>query len=44
MQVAAGINEKVESFSGGVRIFSPRFWSTGPSLTITKQPNPGSEG
>ena len=40
MQVAAGINEKVEPFSGGVRIFSPRFWSTGPSLTITSQPNP----
>ena len=40
MQVAAGINEKVEPFSGGVRIFSPRFWSTGPSITITSQPNP----
>ena len=40
MQVAAGIDEKVEPFSGGVRIFSPRFWSTGPSLTITSQPNP----
>jgi hypothetical protein len=40
MQVAAGINGKVESFSGGVRIFSPRFWSVGPSLTITSQPNP----
>jgi hypothetical protein len=39
MLVAAGINEKVESFSGGVRIFSPRFWSTGPSITITSQPN-----
>ena len=40
MQVAAGINDKVESFPGGVRIFSPRFWSIGPSLTITSQPNP----
>jgi len=40
MQVAAGINEKVELFSGGVRIFSPRFWSIGPSITITSQPNP----
>jgi hypothetical protein len=39
MQVAAGINKKVESFSGGVRIFSPSWWSTGPSLTITKEPN-----
>jgi hypothetical protein len=40
MQVAAGIHEKVESFPGGVRIFSPRFWSVGPSLTLTSQPNP----
>jgi hypothetical protein len=40
MQVAAGIDEKVEIFSGGVRIFSPRFWSVGPSITITSQPNP----
>jgi hypothetical protein len=39
MQVAAGINGKVEPFSGGVRIFSPRFWSTGPSLTLTSRPN-----
>ena len=39
MQVAAGIDEKVESFTGGVRFFSPRFWSTGPSLTITSRPN-----
>jgi len=44
MQVAAGINRKVESFSGGVRIFSPSFLSTGPSLTITKQPNPDQRG
>ena len=40
MLVAAGINEKVEPFSGGVRIFSPRFWSKGPFITITSQPNP----
>ena len=40
LQVAAGINDKVESFPGGVRIFSPRFWSIGPSLTLTSQPNP----
>ena len=39
MQVAAGLNGKVESFFGGVRIFSPRFWSNGPSLTITSQRN-----
>jgi hypothetical protein len=40
LQVAAGINEKNETFSGGVRIFSPRFLTSGPSLTITSQPNP----
>ncbi len=40
LQVAAGINEKIETFSGGVRIFSPRFLTAGPSLTITSQPNP----
>ena len=40
IRVAAGINEKIEPFAGGVRIFSPRFWSIGPSLTITSQPNP----
>jgi hypothetical protein len=39
LMIAAGINEKVESFYGGVRIFSPRFWSTAPSLTISSQPN-----
>jgi hypothetical protein len=44
MQVAAGISEKVEPFSGGVRIFSPRFWSTGPSITITSEPNPDQSG
>lgn len=44
MQVAAGINEKIEPFSGGVRIFSPRFWSTGPSITVTSQPNPDQRG
>ncbi len=40
MQVAAGIDEKTEPFSGGVRIFASRFWSVGPTLTITSQPNP----
>jgi hypothetical protein len=40
MQIAAGIDEKVEPFPGGVRIYSPSFWSIGPSLTITSQPNP----
>jgi hypothetical protein len=40
MQLAAGIYGKVESFSGGVRIYRPRLLGTGPSLTITSQPNP----
>ncbi len=40
MQVAAGIYGKVESFPGGVRIERSKFWSIGPSLTITMQPNP----
>jgi hypothetical protein len=40
LQVAAGIDEKVRPFAGGVRISGSRFWSVGPSLTITSQPNP----
>jgi hypothetical protein len=40
MQVAAGIYGRVESFPGGVKIYRPKFWSIGPSLTITSQPNP----
>jgi len=40
LQVAAGIDEKVAPFAGGVRISASRFWSIGPSLTITSQPNP----
>jgi hypothetical protein len=40
MDVAAGIDGKVEPFAGGVRISSSRFWSVGPSLTITSQSNP----
>jgi len=40
MQVAAGIYGKVEGFPGGVKIYRPKFWSIGPSLTITSQPNP----
>ena len=40
MQVAAGIYGKVESFSGGVRIYRPRLFGAGPSLTIASQPNP----
>jgi hypothetical protein len=40
LQVAAGINKKVETFNGGARIFAPMFWADGPSLTITSRPNP----
>ncbi len=40
IQLAAGIYGKVESFPGGVTILRPKFWSVGPSLTITSQPNP----
>jgi len=40
IQVAAGIYGRIESFPGGVRIMRPKFWSIGPSLTITSQPNP----
>jgi hypothetical protein len=40
MQVAAGIFGKVEPVPGGVKISRFKFLSTGPSLTITAQPNP----
>jgi len=40
MQVAAGLYGRVNNFPGGVRITRPKFWSIGPSLTITSQPNP----
>lgn len=40
MQVAAGIYGKVESFLGGIRIYRPELFGTGPSVTITSQPNP----
>ncbi len=40
MHVAAGICGKIQDFPGGVKIFRPAFWSIGPSLTITAQPNP----
>ncbi len=40
MQVAAGFYDEVQDFPGGVRIFAPKFWSIGPSITITSQPNP----
>jgi len=40
MQIAAGLYGQVEDFPGGVRIRRPKFWSVGPSLTVTSQPNP----
>ena len=40
MQVAQGIFGKVESIPGGVKFSRFKFLSTGPSLTITAQPNP----
>jgi hypothetical protein len=40
MRVAAGLYATVEGFPGGVRIMRSKFWSIGPSLTITSQPNP----
>ncbi len=41
MQVAAGIYGKVDDFPGGVRIYRPRIFGNGPSLTLTSQANPG---
>lgn len=40
LQVAAGLYGEIETFTGGVKIFRSKFWSVGPSLTITSQPNP----
>ena len=40
MEVSAGIYGKVESFPGGIRIYRPEFLGTGPSVSITTQPNP----
>jgi len=40
VQIADGIFGNVETFPGGVKIGRPKFWSVGPSLTITSQPNP----
>ncbi len=41
MQVAAGIYGKVDDFPGGVRIYRPRIFGDGASLTLTSQANPG---
>jgi hypothetical protein len=40
LQVSSGFMGEVEDFAGGARITRPKFWSIGPSLTITSQPNP----
>jgi len=40
VQIADGLFGNVETFPGGVKISRPNFWSIGPSLTITSQPNP----
>lgn len=40
MQVAAGIYGNVESFPGGIRIYRSELIGTGPSVSITTQPNP----
>ncbi len=40
MQVAAGIYGKVDTFPEGAKIYRPKFWSIGPSITLTTQPNP----
>ena len=40
VQIADGIYGNVETFPGGAKIGRPKFWSVGPSLTITVQPNP----
>ena len=41
MQIAGGIYGKVNDFPGGVRIYRPRIFRDGPSLTLTSQSNPG---
>jgi hypothetical protein len=40
IQIANGLYGNVETFPGGVKISRSEFWSIGPSLTITSQPNP----
>ena len=40
MGVAAGIYGRVVDSPGGVRIYRPRLFGDGPSLTILSQPNP----
>jgi hypothetical protein len=40
LQIADGLYGKVETFPNGMKISRSKFWSIGPSLTITSQPNP----
>jgi hypothetical protein len=40
IQMANGLYGTAETFPGGVKISRSKFWSIGPSLTITSQPNP----
>jgi len=40
IEVSQGFYGRVDTFTGGVRIVRPKFWSIGPSITITSQPNP----
>jgi len=40
IQISDGLYGNVETFPGGVKISRSKFWSVGPSLAITSQPNP----
>jgi hypothetical protein len=40
IEIANGLFGNVETFPGGVKISRSKFWSIGPSLTITSLPNP----
>jgi len=40
IQIAEGLFGNAETFPSGVKITRSKFWSIGPSLTITSQPNP----
>jgi hypothetical protein len=39
MEVAAGIYGKVQVYPGGIRIYRPKLFGGGPSITITSKPN-----
>ncbi len=43
MKVAAALYGKVEIYPGGVRIYRPALIESGPSLTLTLEPNTGGE-